>query len=118
MTEQAVDIGIATLFLIVGAIILTNLEALTHLDQSSGLRTIHGETTMGWTASVTEMKDGSMFSYGTRFVSSFLTYLLVIHTRTFNKSTVGWFTRKHEVWKRFLQTRTTKRLIITHTPIV
>lgn len=38
MTEQAVDIGIATLFLIVGAIILTNLEALTHLDQSSGLK--------------------------------------------------------------------------------
>jgi len=38
MTEQAVDIGIATLFLIVGGIILTNLDALTHFDQSSGLR--------------------------------------------------------------------------------
>ena len=38
MNEQAVDIAIATLFLIVGSIILTNLDALTHLDQSSGLK--------------------------------------------------------------------------------
>jgi hypothetical protein len=38
MTEQAVDIGIATLFLFVGSIILTNLDALTHFDQGSGLR--------------------------------------------------------------------------------
>jgi hypothetical protein len=29
------------------------------------LKTIHGETTMGWTAFVTEMKDGTMYSYGT-----------------------------------------------------
>jgi len=35
------------------------------------LRTIHGETTMGWTAFVTEMKDGSMFSYGTQFCFEF-----------------------------------------------
>jgi hypothetical protein len=38
MTEQAVDIGITTLFLIVGSIILNNLDALTHFDQSSGLK--------------------------------------------------------------------------------
>ena len=31
------------------------------------LTTIHGETTMGWTAFVAEMKDGAMFSYGTQF---------------------------------------------------
>jgi hypothetical protein len=31
------------------------------------LRTIHGETTMGWTAFVAEMKDGTMYSYGTHF---------------------------------------------------
>jgi hypothetical protein len=31
------------------------------------LKTIHGETTMGWTAFVTEMKDGTMYSYGTSF---------------------------------------------------
>ncbi len=35
------------------------------------LRTIHGETTMGWTAFVAEMKDGSMFSYGTQFCVEF-----------------------------------------------
>ena len=28
---------------------------------------IHGETTMGWTAFVVEMKDGTMYSYGTEF---------------------------------------------------
>ena len=38
MTEGAVDIGIATGFLMVGSIILTNLDALTHFDQSSGLK--------------------------------------------------------------------------------
>jgi hypothetical protein len=38
MTEQSVDIGMATLFLIVGSIILTNLDALTHFDQSPGLK--------------------------------------------------------------------------------
>ena len=31
------------------------------------LKTIHGETAMGWTAFVTEMKDGTMHSYGTSF---------------------------------------------------
>jgi hypothetical protein len=31
------------------------------------LKTIDGETTMGWTAFVTEMKDGTMYSYGTSF---------------------------------------------------
>ncbi len=31
------------------------------------LRTVHGETTMGWTAFVAEMKDGTMHSYGTQF---------------------------------------------------
>ena len=31
------------------------------------MRTIHGETTMGWTAFVAEMKDGTMYSYGTEF---------------------------------------------------
>lgn len=29
------------------------------------LKTIHGETTMGWTAFVAEMRDGTMHSYGT-----------------------------------------------------
>jgi hypothetical protein len=38
MREQAVDFAIATLFLTVGTIILTNLDALTHFDQSSGLK--------------------------------------------------------------------------------
>ena len=31
------------------------------------LKTINGETTMGWTAFVVEMKDGTMYSYGTQF---------------------------------------------------
>lgn len=31
------------------------------------LKTIHGETAMGWTAFVVEMKDGTMHSYGTQF---------------------------------------------------
>ena len=31
------------------------------------LKTIHGETTMGWTAFVAEMKDCTMHSYGTSF---------------------------------------------------
>jgi len=31
------------------------------------LRQIQGETAMGWTAFVTEMKDGTMYSYGTEF---------------------------------------------------
>ena len=38
MTERAVDTAIATGFLMVGSIILTNLDALTHFDQSSGLK--------------------------------------------------------------------------------
>ena len=38
MTERAVDIGIATGILMVGSIILTNLEAQTRFDQSSGLK--------------------------------------------------------------------------------
>jgi len=38
MSAQAVDFAIATLFLIVGSIILTNLDALTQFDQSSGLK--------------------------------------------------------------------------------
>jgi len=38
MSEETVDIAIATLFLIVGTIILTNLDALTNFDQSSGLK--------------------------------------------------------------------------------
>ncbi len=35
------------------------------------MKTIHGETTMGWTAFVTEMKDGTMYSYGTDFRMEF-----------------------------------------------
>jgi hypothetical protein len=35
------------------------------------LKTIHGETTMGWTAFVAEMKDGKMYSYGTDFRMEF-----------------------------------------------
>jgi len=35
------------------------------------LKTIYGETTMGWTAFVVEMKDGTMHSYGTRFSFEF-----------------------------------------------
>lgn len=31
------------------------------------LKQIHGETTMGWTAFVVEMRDGTMHSYGTPF---------------------------------------------------
>jgi hypothetical protein len=31
------------------------------------LKNIHGETTMGWTAFVAEMKDGTMYSYGTSY---------------------------------------------------
>ena len=31
------------------------------------LKTIHGETVMSWTAFVAEMKDGTMYSYGTSF---------------------------------------------------
>ncbi len=31
------------------------------------LKTIHGETTMGWTAFVVEMLDGTLHSYGKRF---------------------------------------------------
>jgi hypothetical protein len=31
------------------------------------LKQIHGETTMGWTAFVAEMRDGTMHSYGTQF---------------------------------------------------
>jgi hypothetical protein len=31
------------------------------------LKKIHGETAMGWTAFVAEMKDGTMHSYGTQF---------------------------------------------------
>lgn len=33
----------------------------------SMLKTIHGETSMGWTAFVVEMNDGRFFSYGTSF---------------------------------------------------
>jgi hypothetical protein len=35
------------------------------------MQTIHGETTMGWTAFVVEMKDGTMHSYGTDFRMEF-----------------------------------------------
>jgi len=35
------------------------------------LKRIHGETTMGWTSFVVEMKDGSFFSYGTAFSYEF-----------------------------------------------
>ena len=35
------------------------------------MRTIHGETTMSWTAFVAEMKDGTMHSYGTQFRMEF-----------------------------------------------
>jgi hypothetical protein len=38
----------------------------------SMLKTIHGETTMGWTAFVVEMKDSRCFSYGTPFSFEFL----------------------------------------------
>jgi hypothetical protein len=37
----------------------------------STLKKIHGETTMGWTAFVAEMNDGSYFNYGTSFRSEF-----------------------------------------------
>ncbi len=36
------------------------------------LRQIHGETTMAWTGWVFEMKDGSLFSYGSGFNMEFL----------------------------------------------
>jgi hypothetical protein len=36
------------------------------------LRQIHGETTMAWTGWVFEMKDGSLFSYGSSFDMEFL----------------------------------------------
>jgi hypothetical protein len=36
--SKIVDIAIATVFLFVGSIILTNLDALAHMDQSSGLK--------------------------------------------------------------------------------
>jgi hypothetical protein len=35
------------------------------------LRNIHGETIMSWTAFVAEMKDGTMYSYGTPFNMEF-----------------------------------------------
>jgi hypothetical protein len=35
------------------------------------LRNIQGETSMGWTAFVVEMKDGTMCSYGTQFSDEF-----------------------------------------------
>jgi hypothetical protein len=35
------------------------------------LKEIHGETVMGWTAFVAEMKDGTMHSYGTSFSFDF-----------------------------------------------
>ncbi|MGB8473562.1 MAG: hypothetical protein WCE61_05685 [Candidatus Acidiferrum sp.] len=35
------------------------------------MKTIHGETTMGWTAFVAEMKDKTMYSYGTDFRMEF-----------------------------------------------
>lgn len=35
------------------------------------LATIHGETTMGWTAFVVEMRDGSLHSFGTNFSFEF-----------------------------------------------
>src|SRR5512146_1221418 len=35
------------------------------------LATIHGETTMGWTAFVVEMQDGTLHSYGTTFSFEF-----------------------------------------------
>jgi hypothetical protein len=38
MTEQTVDFVIATLFLVAGSTILTNIDALTQFDQSSGLK--------------------------------------------------------------------------------
>jgi len=34
---------------------------------SAILKNIHGETTMGWTAFVVEMRDGTMYSFGTSF---------------------------------------------------
>jgi hypothetical protein len=35
------------------------------------LKQIHGETVMSWTAFVVEMKDGTMYSYGTTFCTEF-----------------------------------------------
>lgn len=35
------------------------------------LKEIHGETTMGWTAFVTQMQDGTMHNYGTSFSFEF-----------------------------------------------
>lgn len=35
------------------------------------LKQIHGETTMGWTGWVFEMKDGKMFSYGSSYTMEF-----------------------------------------------
>lgn len=37
----------------------------------AALHTIHGETTMGWTAFVVEMQDGTLHSYGTGFSFEF-----------------------------------------------
>ena len=46
---------------------LRDVEVSPYAWPEEILRNIHGETTMGWTAFVTEMKDGTMHSYGTQF---------------------------------------------------
>jgi hypothetical protein len=46
---------------------LKSVEKSPFAWPSTVLQTIHGETTMGWTAFVAEMRDGTMHSYGTDF---------------------------------------------------
>jgi hypothetical protein len=50
---------------------LKSVELSPYAWPLSILQTIHGETLMGWTAFVAEMKDGSMHSYGTAFTTEF-----------------------------------------------
>ena len=46
---------------------LKSVEPSPFAWPSNILKMIHGETTMGWTAFVAEMRDGTMHSYGTSF---------------------------------------------------
>lgn len=50
---------------------IRSVELSPHAWDLGLLRTIRGETTMGWTAFVAEMKDGEMFSMGTTFSFEF-----------------------------------------------
>jgi len=50
---------------------LKSVEKSPFAWPSAILQMIHGETTMGWTAFVAEMRDGTMHSYGTSFSFEF-----------------------------------------------